>query len=311
MEKVSDLFKELKDRINNPLVISFVISWVFLNWRIFVGLFFYKSNELGVDKYKSYIDLIEQNNVDHYHRATAILIAIIYTLFYPLIKQCILVFGTFFDKWGTSISLRVINAARVPFSEVRAERNKNQRLQDEVTSYTVDREELESQLLSQNIRISEIEREKSESLAKSAQDTNNQITEINNQLTEAFRENQLLKSRLAIFENINIEFLFGWWHLIYHNDARVLIKITSGDVTYYNDYNSVDTGRMDISKRFTINEVTGNEKAIIITLQSYEPPVTKFFWRVELVQSDDGKYFCRSLYNDIQTENDFILKKTE
>jgi len=56
MDKVSDLFKELKDRINNPLVISFVVSWVFLNWRIFVGLFFYKSNELDVDKYKSYID---------------------------------------------------------------------------------------------------------------------------------------------------------------------------------------------------------------------------------------------------------------
>jgi len=310
MDKVSDLFKELKDRINNPLVISFVVSWVFLNWRIFVGLFFYKSNELDVDKYKSYIDLIERNNIDHYHRATAILIAIIYTLFYPLLKQFILIFGTFFDKWGTTLSLRVVNAARVPFSEVMVEKKKNQSLQNEVTTYTNDRDNLQTTISNLRLRISEIEKEKSEEVAKVTQETNKEITETNHQLKSVYEENTELKNRINLLENSKIDFLLGMRRLIYQSGSQALIKITSDEIIYYIDSNASLSGRLHVDKTFKILEVSGNLKAIILTLQLYnnsiQPSSTKYFWRVPL-QAEDGKYLCRSLNNDINEESNFTL----
>lgn len=58
METLKDFFSDLKDRISNPFVSSFVISWLILNYQIVIALFFYKQVELRADGYTSYLDVI-------------------------------------------------------------------------------------------------------------------------------------------------------------------------------------------------------------------------------------------------------------
>jgi hypothetical protein len=54
IEKPNDLLKELKDRLSNPLIFSFIIAWLFFNWQITVGLLLYKNDQLIRDGYFFY-----------------------------------------------------------------------------------------------------------------------------------------------------------------------------------------------------------------------------------------------------------------
>jgi hypothetical protein len=56
MDKLSDFFKDLKERVSAPLFSSFALAWLIFNWKIPIALFFYKNQNLSADGYNSYID---------------------------------------------------------------------------------------------------------------------------------------------------------------------------------------------------------------------------------------------------------------
>src|SRR5207302_5085956 len=103
MEKISDFFKELKERISSPLFFSFIVSWLIWNWRIPVALLFYKPSDLIADGYKSYFDVIEKDLHTNYIFCYPLLSAIGYTLLYPLLRSCIEALNTFFRTRGTDL----------------------------------------------------------------------------------------------------------------------------------------------------------------------------------------------------------------
>jgi hypothetical protein len=98
MDTLKDFLTDLKDRISNPLVSSFVISWCFFNYRIPVALIFYKQNEIHWDKHKSFIDLIDSRQSNWRMIIFPALVAIGYTVLFPFIKAGIKIF----NSWLTS-----------------------------------------------------------------------------------------------------------------------------------------------------------------------------------------------------------------
>jgi len=113
MEKLSDFFSELKDRISNPLILSYLIGWCIWNYEIVVGLIFYKSKELKVDGYDSFLDLIKCNSNTWHFFWLPLFSALVYTFLFPFLKNLILAFGAWIDKWGGNWNLNISKAQKV------------------------------------------------------------------------------------------------------------------------------------------------------------------------------------------------------
>lgn len=106
MDKISDFFKDIKERLSSPLFSSFIISWLIINWKVFVGLIFYKIDQLRLDGYNSYIDLITKNYSLIDYLCLPGSGAILYTFGYPFLKNWILTFDAWIKSWGSISRLK-------------------------------------------------------------------------------------------------------------------------------------------------------------------------------------------------------------
>jgi len=88
LEKVSDFFKDVKERTSSPLFSSFIISWLVTNWKVVIGLFFYDIYDIQKDGYKSFIDLIEHQTWLQL-LLYPLLACLFYTFIYPYINYWI------------------------------------------------------------------------------------------------------------------------------------------------------------------------------------------------------------------------------
>ncbi|OOQ61579.1 hypothetical protein [Mucilaginibacter pedocola] len=92
MEELKNFFSDIKSRLNSPLIGSFILSWFIINWRIPIVLLFYKQDEVCLDGYQSFQDVIYQNtNLSsnfYYPFATALF----YTFIFPIIRNWIKVY---------------------------------------------------------------------------------------------------------------------------------------------------------------------------------------------------------------------------
>lgn len=86
VETYKDFFEEVKSRVNNPLIVSFVTTWLICNWQIPVGLIFYEQAELAGDRYTSYFDLIYKHTDIWLNLIIPLALACGYTYGFPYVK---------------------------------------------------------------------------------------------------------------------------------------------------------------------------------------------------------------------------------
>ena len=113
MEKITDIFKELRERLINPLFSSFIIAWVVINWRIPVGLIFYSNANLKVDGYNSYMDLIAKNYSSWHYVVYPFLISFVYTFAFPFFRNVIFAFQTWIKTKSTNWNLEISRVGKV------------------------------------------------------------------------------------------------------------------------------------------------------------------------------------------------------
>jgi hypothetical protein len=89
MEDLKELFSDLKSRLNSPLFGSYLISWLVFNWRIPVTLILYKQNELCLDNYNSFADVIYKNTNVLNNLLLPLTVALVYTFVFPFFKEFI------------------------------------------------------------------------------------------------------------------------------------------------------------------------------------------------------------------------------
>lgn len=117
MDRVSDFFKDLKERLSNPLFSSFIIAWIVFNWKIPVVLLYYKISELKIDGYNSYLDYITRNLNDSNAIWKPLCAALIYTFIFPFIRNGILAFNSWVKAWGNSWNLSLSKESKVSVSK--------------------------------------------------------------------------------------------------------------------------------------------------------------------------------------------------
>lgn len=117
METLKDIFKDIKDRVSSPFFSSFVISWLIFNYPVVIALVFYKQQELKVDGYKSYLDLIHKSWDSNHMIWHPLLAAMLYTL---LFKELLRVIQTNIVEWSTTFILYTTRKTRVSAQTHRA-----------------------------------------------------------------------------------------------------------------------------------------------------------------------------------------------
>lgn len=81
-----EIADEFKSRINNPLIGSFVIAWLIINWQIPILLFFYKLEELNHNGYDNFIDAVQKNTDTTHNLWLPLLCAFVYVIFSPIMR---------------------------------------------------------------------------------------------------------------------------------------------------------------------------------------------------------------------------------
>lgn len=146
MEKLSGVWDNVKERLNNPLIFSFIISWVFFNWQIPVALLWYDSPGNTEDNL-SLIDFIEQNLSTANSFWYPLAFAITYTLSIPILKNLISAFQSWNLKWGDRLTLMILKNSVVPIDKyLKLRRNYEKRtevLEQIITTENVRQEQLD------------------------------------------------------------------------------------------------------------------------------------------------------------------------
>lgn len=113
MDKISEFFKELKDRFSNPLIFSFLFGWLVVNWKIVIGLTCYSITDLSRDGYTSYINLITSNSNFENSFLFPFLIALGYTFLFPVFRNLISMFNAWIQRWGSVQTLRISKEGKI------------------------------------------------------------------------------------------------------------------------------------------------------------------------------------------------------
>lgn len=101
MERFSSLIDNVKERLTNPFVFSYVVSWLTINWRITIGLIWFDDFQLrstGNFNYKDYII----NHVVDWSWLYAAVAAGVYTFGVPYAMMYIRIFNAWIIKESNS-----------------------------------------------------------------------------------------------------------------------------------------------------------------------------------------------------------------
>ncbi len=189
MEKISEFFKELKERLSSPLFSSFILTWLIFNWKIIADVLFYKNAELHLDGYNSYIDLIQKNSSTSNFLWKPLASALVYTFIFPFIRNIILAFNAWIKSWGNTWNLNISKSGKVS-----------------VTKYI----ELRNTYEERTELLEEVLKKESEYLSN-----NEKLKNENFQLSDRIND---LESRIAKWNSFNnIELLNGDWKYIVRN----------------------------------------------------------------------------------------------
>jgi hypothetical protein len=113
MEKFKNILDNIKDRLTNPLIFSFVCSWLVVNWQITISLLWYDPSQLTKAGYASIFDFIGSriNSWDAFGKP--MIFAISYTLFMPIVKNLIRALQAWASKWGDKWNLAILAEGKI------------------------------------------------------------------------------------------------------------------------------------------------------------------------------------------------------
>lgn len=271
VDKVYDFMKEMRFRLSSPFFSSFIISWLVINWRVPVGLLFYKQSDLTADGYDSYFDLIEKN----FHLGTSIIVPLIsasvYSFGYPWLRNKIMNANTYFNTKGIEKNLKISKDGKVPFTM----------LLDMAKKYKEAVQAIETNI--------ENEAENKERYDKLLIDYQKLMTDSNDVANER-----------NIWEQTNDPiFLLGSWSLrIASLEKTYDISITRENFIYRHDA-PFDYTKNSVIIHFS-NNVKRNDLYIFLSTTTLKGDRVYYYFR--LGYNDNGDYYTGFINNEIPCE---------
>lgn len=180
MSEFKDFLDQIKIRLTNPLIFSFLISWVIIHWQIFVGAFYLTTNDLSELGHINFLDFVKTSinwcNGFWY----PLFSAIIYTVLSPLIRIAIQLFNTLINKKGNERIRKVAQEGFIQYEmydtlllEVQNQRKRN----EEFTTELVKLDQINLDYSNENINLKN-QLKKSEGTLNQERSTLNKITDI-------------------------------------------------------------------------------------------------------------------------------------
>jgi hypothetical protein len=175
MEKVNDFLKEIRFRITTPLLSSFIISWLIVNWHIVFGVLFYGNQDLIVDGYKSKIDLVNQNSSTGKMLWHPLIGVSIYILIIPFLRNGIQILNGWFSSWGTKATLNVMREGAIPMAKyISVKEGFEQRTKELIKAFTEDQRLIQSNnKLAEKIQMLDVDRVRSIDMLNSIKQKSN------------------------------------------------------------------------------------------------------------------------------------------
>lgn len=148
MSEFKDFLDQLKVRLTNPLIFSFLISWMVIHWQIILGAFYLTQDDLKALKYSNFLDFVAAN-IDWCNGFWKPLFwALVYTFLSPIVRLGIQYFNTWITKIGNARIRKVAQGGYIQYDlydslleEVKGQRNRfeetvqqNNKLNEEANS---------------------------------------------------------------------------------------------------------------------------------------------------------------------------------
>ena len=124
MEKVSEILNNIKDRLSNPLIFSFICSWLVYNWEISVALIWYDNKQIKACGCNSIFDFIQHQLSREGSFRYPLIFAICYTFLIPLIKSGIKLFYTWISKLTDEKEIGILKNASISYEKFLSLRKK-------------------------------------------------------------------------------------------------------------------------------------------------------------------------------------------
>ncbi len=288
MDKISDFFKELKDRASNPFISSFIISWIIFNWKIVVGLLFYKIPELKADHYASYFDLISKNTVLTQNILYPLISSFLYTFLFPIFRNIISAFNAWIKTWGENWNLKISKETNISIAKYLA-------LKD---TYTNNLKKLGETLNSENQFQLE-------------------ISELKNKETELLNGNNTFQQLIQAYEEFNsLMPLRGLWKILDLTKAGAYLSYTHIDIQ--SNLFKLYEGN-EVNAQYIVETITSNFKSKTLILSTKNNLGVKekavFFTfsqspnnRISVINSLGESFTIRKeLFDKVEEEPEIIL----
>ncbi|MCC6288189.1 MAG: hypothetical protein IT249_09920 [Chitinophagaceae bacterium] len=253
MEKIQDFFKHVGERLRNPFLFSYLITWLIANYKIIVGLFFYTSYGLKDDGYKSYFDLIDKTKNWWTCLWIPLIGAVLYTFIIPLLRIAIQLFYTWINQWQEKKTLKILGNGSISTKK-----------------YIILRENYkESEKRLQNIVDDDIkfmsERTK---LHTQVQELTNSLNKTNAQLIGV----QEKASQLDIIKrNTDVSFLHGTWNGAFIAENFSVNNEIEFDINLQKEELRLKLTGIIFPNPFAITKLMRSDRTIFLELMALQP----------------------------------------
>lgn len=217
---MKDIIDSLKIRLNNPLIISFLISWPFWNWEIVVSLIWYNGDNLTKHtEFENFVELIDTYSDNCRSIIFPFVSALAYTFLFPLIKWKINSFTAKYSSREEQEIFEIKKILTVPTVEfVEAVKQADDKIKELSKIITA-----KSAIHTENTVL----KDEKEKLESSIVEKSNDITKLSERITSLQAENAALR------ESSDDMYLLGGFYV---NILYRSINFTFHE-TLYNGYN--------------------------------------------------------------------------
>ena len=113
MEKVIEIYNNIKDRLSNPFVFSFICSWLVYNWRIPVALIWYDKSQFSGCGCHTIFDFISFELAKTNSFLFPLFLAFVYTISIPFIKNGVRIVSAYAQKWGENEEIKALDGGKI------------------------------------------------------------------------------------------------------------------------------------------------------------------------------------------------------
>lgn len=253
MEKIQDFFKHVGERLRNPFLFSYLITWLIANYKIIIGLFFYTNDQLKTDGYNSYFDLINKTTNWWTCLWIPLIGATVYTFAFPYFKRFIVLLYTRINQGQEEKTLKILGNGSISTKK-----------------YIILRENYkESETRLQNIIDDDIQ------FMSERTKLNTQVQELTNSLNKT--SSQLLVAQEKanqfdiIIKNTDVSFLHGKWVGAFIMDRIEVDNHIELDLDLLKMNAKLRFRNIPFPNPFTIAKLMRSDRTIFLELMALPP----------------------------------------